>query len=95
MYSYNKDEIKEKLTIEDVFELVNALGGEPIWDKGRTSFISKTICHNHIGEGSHKLYYYSNTKLFHCYTDCSPATFDIFELVKKVKSIAANADLTS
>ena len=51
-------------------------------------FVSQTICHNHLGEGSHKLYYYDNTKLFHCYTECEPATFDIFELVCKVKNIS-------
>lgn len=94
MYSYNKDEIKEKLTIEEVFDLVTELGGEPIWDRRGNAFVSRTICHNHIGEGSHKLYYYENTKLFHCYTACSPSTFDVFELVRKVKSIAAATDFT-
>ena len=94
MYKYNKDEIKENLSIEDVFELVAALGGEPHWDKSHEVFIAQTICHNHVGEGSHKLYYYGNTKLFHCFTDCDPPTFDIFELVKKVRSIAANAAIS-
>lgn len=48
-------------------------------------FISKTICHNHAGEGSYKLYYYDNTKLFRCYTDCG-TSFDIYELVRKIKN---------
>lgn len=45
----------------------------------------ETICHNQIGD-SHglKLYYYNNTKLFKCYTQCENS-FDIFELVCKVK----------
>ena len=84
---YNKDELeklKEGLTIEQVFELVAELGGEPQM-KG-DSFVSKTICHNPTGFGSYKLYYYENTKLFKCYTDCS-ATFDIYELVQKVKNV--------
>ena len=78
---YNKDEIKESLSIEQVFDLVAELGGEP--QSFGNFFTAKTICHN--GD-SHKLYYYDNTKLFKCYTDCG-TTFDIFELVCKVKNV--------
>ena len=45
--------------------------------------LNKTICH--CGN-SHKLYYYDNTKLFRCYTDCGGEAFDIYELTRKVKS---------
>ena len=84
-YKYDKDSLKESLTLEQVFDLVAELGGEPrIIDN---YFISRTICHNSIGAGSHKLYYYDNTKLFRCYTDCGEV-FDIYELVRKVKNIA-------
>lgn len=86
-FKFNKDELKESLTIEQVFEFVTEIGGEPIMDKSGTFFISKTICHNKIGEGSHKLYYYDNTHLFRCYTDCGES-FDIYELLRKVKVIA-------
>lgn len=47
--------------------------------------ISQTICHNKPSEGSRKLYYYENTGLFHCYTECG--SFDPFELVIKVANI--------
>lgn len=83
MYKYDKDELKINLSIEQVFELVAELGGEPRMENG--FFISKTICHNHAGEGSYKLYYYDNTKLFRCYTDCG-TSFDIYELVRKIKN---------
>lgn len=83
MYKYDKDELKENLTIEQIYELVAELGGEP--QMHGSLFISRTICHNPSGEGSHKLYYYDNTKLFKCYTDCG-TTFDIYELVKKIKN---------
>lgn len=83
MYKYDKDELKINLSIEQVFELVAELGGEPKMENG--FFISKTICHNHAGEGSYKLYYYDNTKLFRCYTDCG-TSFDIYELVRKIKN---------
>lgn len=83
MYKYDKDELKLNLSIEQVFDLVTELGGEPRMESG--FFISKTICHNHAGEGSYKLYYYDNTKLFRCYTDCG-TSFDIYELVRKIKN---------
>lgn len=77
-------ELREKLTIEEVYELCEVLGGAPQMKDGY--FISQTICHNHPGEGSHKLYYYDNSKLFKCFTSCDEV-FDIFQLVIKVKEL--------
>ena len=85
MVKYDKDEIKNSLNIDDVIRLVAELGGEPIMAPSGTYFTARTICHNILGEGSHKLYYYDNTKLFQCYTDCA-GSFDIYELVQKVKN---------
>lgn len=82
--------IKESLTIEQVMDYVANLGGEP-QEKG-DFFISKTICHNHRGEGSHKLYYYANTRLFRCYTQCADAAFDIFDLTTRIKKLEGNKD---
>ena len=47
---YDKSEIREQLTIDDIFQLLTEWGGEPEY----TSFgiISTTICHNAPGEGS-------------------------------------------
>lgn len=89
MIEYNKDSIKENLTIEEIYDIVYELGGDPIF----TSFglISSTICHNRPGEGSKKLYYYENTRLFKCFTGCSE-TFDIFELIIKAKKIQQNLE---
>lgn len=81
---YDKDYIKEQLTTDMVFEIVDELGGRP--RKTDFGFISATICHNHFGEGSHKLYYYENTALFRCYTGCD-SYFDIFELIKKIQHL--------
>lgn len=86
-YKFDKNELKESLTIDQVFEFVAEIGGEPIMEKGGSVIMAKTICHNHIGEGSHKLYYYGNTHLFKCYTDCGD-TFDIYELVMRAKILA-------
>lgn len=77
---YNKDEIKNQLELEDIEKLMNEFNAEPIRKDG--IIVSRTICHNPGCNGSHKLYYYSNTHLFQCYTDCGD-TFDIFDLVKR------------
>lgn len=87
MFKYDKDTLKENLTIEEIFDLVSELGGEPIMGNGL--FTARTICHNSdLTNASHKLYYYSNTHLFHCYTGCGDASFDIYELVLKVNKNA-------
>ena len=85
MLIYDKSEIREALSSEDVFQILSDFGGEPEY----TTFgiLSSTICHNEPGEGSRKLYYYFNSSLCHCYTGCAEPSFDIFELVIKVMSI--------
>lgn len=84
MIDYNKTKIKEALTLEDIFVLLQEWGGDPEY----TNFgiISATICHNPPGEGSRKLYYYINSTMFTCYTGCN-GSFDIFELVRKIAKI--------
>ena len=79
---YNKDDLKEQLELEQIYDLIEAWGGEPEYTEG--GLISQTICHNLPGEGSRKLYYYTNTRLFRCYTGCIDPTFDIFDLCIKV-----------
>ena len=81
MISYDKDEIKESLTLDNIFDILNTFGGNPEY----TNFgiLSNTICHNPAGEGSRKLYFYENSMLFRCYTECD-SYFDIYELVRKV-----------
>lgn len=78
--NFNKDEIKNNLSIEQIESLIAELGGEP--RRQGDILICKTICH---GGESHKLYYYNNTKLFRCYTECND-TFDIFELLIKINN---------
>lgn len=86
---FNKDDLKEQLELENVFDLVTELGGEPEYVD--TGLVSQTICHNEPGEGSRKLYYYENSHLFRCYTSCDDS-FDIFELVIKCMKIQKNLD---
>ena len=80
---YDKDQIKENLTLSQIQEACEKLGASVV-QRGAGTLVMDTICHNLPGEGSKKLYYYDNTKLFRCYTDCGEY-FDIFELVVKAK----------
>ena len=75
------EKIKNDLTLDQVCDFLASLGGNP--QKKENIIISQTICH---GGHSHKLYYYDNTKLFKCYTDCLDS-FDIYELVIKVNRV--------
>lgn len=88
----DKDKLKQSLTLEQVWDLVNDLGGNP-HDIQDGYFVSQTICHNAVGQGSYKLYYYANSQLFRCYTACSE-TFDIYDLVRKQKTIAEECEWT-
>ena len=78
---YDKDEIRRNITDDQMMEFLADMGGEPIMQP--KAIVSKTICH--CGE-SHKLYYFFNTHLFRCFTDCGDDAFDIFELMRKIKS---------
>ena len=80
-YKEFSEKIKNDLSIDQVCDLLASLGGDP-QIKGDL-IISRTICH---GGHSHKLYYYDNTKLFKCYTDCLDS-FDIFELIIKINKL--------
>ena len=90
MLTFDKNEIRNELNIDIIFDFLNSWGAEPEY----TDFglISTTICHNKPGEGSRKLYYYDNSGLFKCYTGCD-ASFDIFELAIKVYDQQLNQTL--
>ncbi len=90
---YDKDEIKNNLTIEQITELVLACGASSPTVRPNMIMI-ENICHNPPGESKkQRLWYYDNTKLFRCYTDCGDV-FDVFDLVIKVRRIQHNEDWT-
>lgn len=79
--SFDKQTVKEYLELEDIYNLLDYLGGEP--QMFSNYIVSRTICHQ--GD-THKLYYYENTQLFRCYTgECG--AFDVFELIQKIEEI--------
>ena len=89
MLVFDKTEIRNSLTSDNIFDLLQEWGGDPEYmDFG---ILSATICHNMPGEGSKKLYYYDNSCLFRCYTGCD-SYFDIFEMVIKIMKIQHDKD---
>lgn len=75
----DKNLIKTQIDNTKLIELLRELGSSEPYIR-QEALVFETVCHNCTGEGSHKLYYYSNTNLFRCYTHCGDS-FDIFDLV--------------
>lgn len=82
--------IKEGMDIETVYDFLLSQNIAVHW-VNEESLVLETCCHNHKGEGSHKLYYYDKTKLFNCYTECG--YFDIFDLVNKTRVLEGQDEL--
>lgn len=89
MLVFDKQEIRDSLSIDGIFDILEEWGGEP--ERCPTGLIARTICHNHLNDdASRKLYYYENTGLFRCYTGCEEPVFDIFQLCIKVMNLQNN-----
>lgn len=75
MYETNIDfeALREKVTTELVKTVLSPYA-QPVKETN-AYLIYPTICHN-ISGGSNKLYYYKQSHLFHCYTECN-SSFDI------------------
>jgi hypothetical protein len=71
-------ELLEIITTEDVIQLMDNLGESYKLDEnGDIKF--RTMCH---GGHSHKLYYYKESKQFHCYTNCGQMS--IYDLLMTI-----------
>ncbi len=89
MTGIKAEDIKKLLTEEKIIELLENLGSETYHKDNNGNLIFKTVCH---GGDSYKLYYYLDSEMFRCYTDCS-ASFDVFELVKKTLGLSFQESL--
>lgn len=79
-------ELQKSLTTENIITLVIGLGADR-YEERENYLIFPTICHNENSEdASMKLYYYKNTGLFTCYTDCGES-FNIYTLIEKVYAL--------
>ena len=72
-------QIRRNITTNQILEIMMRWGVDNYEDRGNL-IVFPTVCHNSLDDqASMKLYYYDNSKLFHCYTECDES-FDIFEL---------------
>lgn len=81
MLVYDKHRIKDLITVENIYDLLLHFGADPKYVGD--DIVCRTICH---GGDKEALYYYSNNRLFHCYSD-SCGSFDVFELVSKLENL--------
>lgn len=80
------NEVRLNLTNEQIITIMASLGAVEYKEDDK-ALIFRTICHNvDISEASFKLYYYKDTKLFHCYSGCGD-TFNIYELIRRYYEI--------
>ena len=72
--------IVDNLKVSSVIDLMTKLGAD-LWRDEGGHIIFPTICHNtDASDASMKLYFYKNTKLFNCYTECG--IMSIFKFMK-------------
>lgn len=85
--------IKEIITDEDIKNIMAEYDAFPS-SETKEVIMFPTICHNlHAVDASHKLYYYKNSKMFYCFTECSKS-YDIFELIITVEHLRGNKQFT-
>ena len=78
-YDFDWQDLLKEITTEDVIRLMSDLGGDDylLDDEGNLKF--RTICH---GGHKHKLYYYTESKTFFCYSECG--SLSIFDFLMQV-----------
>lgn len=77
-----RSQFERTYTAPEIIKLVTALGSDSPRATASGDLIFQTICHNPPHNGSYKLFYYQESGLFHCYTQCGD-TFDIYELIQR------------
>lgn len=81
----NYEEIINNLTLDGIKQLLNSLNIP--FKENDIALIMPTVCHNSEIEGaSWKLYYYKDTHIFYCYTECSKA-MSIFKFLEQFYTI--------
>lgn len=77
------DKLKGLLTIEQIEKFMKHLGADSLPSRAGSNEVQyRTVCH--CGD-SHKLYFYRDSKAFHCYSNCGQ--MDIINIVEKVLNV--------
>lgn len=78
-------EILEAIEADQVIELLKNMGVTD-WEEKENEILFPTICHNQLSDQSSlKLYYYKDSKRFHCFTECQ-TNFSLIDLINAVRS---------
>lgn len=91
--NFDKQYVKEQLTVDDVFSILDEFQAEPEYIE--SGLKCKTVCHQ-LPEQTDKLklYYYTANQMFYCYSGgCAEPSFDIFDLVIKVYALQKHKQL--
>lgn len=75
-------ELKEKLTVKQIMILMEDIGADALEGRNQNEIMFRTVCH---GGNSHKLYFYKDSKNFHCYTNCG--SLDILQILQNALGI--------
>ena len=87
----NAQYIKEIITDNDIKNIMAEYEAYPSCETNEV-IMFPTICHNlHVHNASHKLYYYKNSKMFYCFTQCSKS-YDIFSLLMTIEHLRGNKE---
>lgn len=82
-------EIIQRLSIEDIIQILESLDADILYDKETYEYIlSSSICHH---SESHKLYLYKSSKSFYCYSNCH--SMSLFDVIMKSKCITFKESL--
>lgn len=78
----DKEELLELITTEDVIEILKDLGSEDYKTDNQGNLYFLTVCH---GGESHKLYYFTDSKFFKCFTCCG--VMSLYDVIMSAKNI--------
>lgn len=86
MSSFSFAALRESLTPQAIADILKGYGAE-VAHETPAYLIFRTCCHNLEG-GSEKLYYYTDSHMFYCFTECG--SMDIFTLLIKLEELRGN-----
>ena len=81
----DKEQLLELITIEEVIDLMLSFGSRHPLRDHQGNYIFNTVCHNGAGQGSHKLWYYPESRSFFCFSECG--AMNIIDLAMKMLNL--------
>lgn len=79
----DREELLELVTTEDIIQILEYLGSDSYRKDNQGNIYFQSVCHC---SDSHKLYYFSEYKIFKCFTTCG--SMSLYDLIITVKNIS-------